>query len=123
MKLRILGNSIRLRLTQSEVQTFAEDGHVEDRIQFGPDTAMVYALHASNAASQLTVRYEAGRITVVVPSDQVKRWADTDQVGLEATQPIDGTEVLSILVEKDFKCLHGPATRQDADAFPHPMAE
>ena len=35
MKLRIRGNSIRLRLSQQDVKVFGEKGRVEDSIQFG----------------------------------------------------------------------------------------
>lgn len=122
MKLRILGNSIRLRLTQPEVETFAGEGVIEERIRFGAETVLTYALEAA-AVARPVARYDGRRVTVQVPSSQGKTWAETDQVGMEGTQPLDGGEVLTILVEKDFKCLHGPADRRDADAFPNPLAE
>jgi hypothetical protein len=34
MKLRIHGNSLRLRLSQSEVAQFSKTGYVEDSVQF-----------------------------------------------------------------------------------------
>ncbi len=121
MKLRIQGNSIRLRLTQSEVEAFGEHGHVEDRIRFKPGEYMVYVLEASDIVGHLAARYEAGRVTVQVPSAWVSKWVDTNQVGMEGEPRIEGDEVLTILVEKDFKCMHGPASRQEADAFPNPL--
>ena len=122
MKLRIQGNSLRLRLTQSEVEAFGERGHVEGRIRFRPGEFMVYALEASDIVSHLAARYVEGRVTVQVPSAWVSVWVETNQVGMEGEQRIEGDEVLSILVEKDFKCLHGPASRQEEDAFPNPLA-
>ena len=38
MKLRIKGNSIRFRLTQSEVQQLATVGKVTETLKFGPTT-------------------------------------------------------------------------------------
>ncbi len=121
MKLRIQGNSLRLRLTQSEVEAFGENGHVEERIRFRPGEYMVYALEASDVFDHLAAYYEEGRVTVQVPSAWVSKWVDTNQVGLEGERRIEGDEVLTILVEKDFKCMHGPASRQEADAFPNPL--
>ena len=35
MKIRIKGNSIRLRLTKTEVDNFAANGFVEEKTEFG----------------------------------------------------------------------------------------
>ena len=120
MKLRIQGNSLRLRLTQSEVEAFGERGHVEEHIRFRPGEFMVYTLEASDVVGHMDAHYGEGRVTIRVPSGQVAAWVETNQVGMEGEQPIEGDERLTILVEKDFKCLHGPAERQEEDAFPHP---
>ena len=123
MKLRIQGNSVRLRLTQSEVAAFGEDGHVEVRTRFRPGEYLIYTLKATDIVKSLSVRYSESRINVLVPTAVAKAWVETDQVGMEDTQRIDDREALTILVEKDFKCLHGSADRIDADAFPNPLAE
>jgi hypothetical protein len=122
MKLRILGNAIRLRLTQPEVAAFGEHGRVVEHIRFRPGEYMTYALEASDVVDHLAARYEDERITVRVPSAWVAGWVETDAVSLEGTQPIEGEAALEILIEKDFKCLHGPESRIDADAFPNPLA-
>lgn len=122
MKIRIRGNTLRVRLSQSEVDTFREQGHVEERIRFGPGERLVYAMEASPTVGHLAAHYEEGRITIQVPTGWVPAWLDTDQVSLEGEQLIEGDEVLSILVEKDFQCLHRPPTKEDADTFPHPLA-
>ena len=41
----------------------------------------------------------------------------------EGEQPIERDAVLTILVEKDFQCLHKTEAEKDPDAFPHPLAE
>ena len=123
MKLRILDNSIRLRLTQSEVAAFGEHGRVAVRSHFMPCQILTYALEASDRVDHLAAQYDAESITVLVPSAMVSGWVDTNQVGLEGEQPIEGSETMTILVEKDFKCLHGPADRVEADAFPNPLAQ
>ncbi len=123
MKLRIQGNTLRLRLTQPEIDAFRRQGAVQETIRFQPGERLVYSLETSETVSDLRVRYHHGRITVLLPAARVAGWIDTDQVGLSGEQVIEGDQVLTILVEKDFQCLHKTAADQDADAFPHPLAK
>ena len=44
MKLRIQGNSLRLRLTQKEVAQLCEWGRVESVVEFSPGQELVYLL-------------------------------------------------------------------------------
>ena len=123
MKLRIKGNSLRLRLSQPEVAQFREDGHVEERIRFGPGRRLLYVLEATDVARQLRARFDGERIVVQVPAARAATWTGTDQVSLEGEQSIEGDEVLTILVEKDFQCLHKEPEAKDPDAFPHPLEQ
>jgi len=45
MKLRIRGNSLRLRLLRGEVQQFGETGRVTETIQFGASPAAQLSSH------------------------------------------------------------------------------
>jgi hypothetical protein len=46
MKLRLQGNSVRLRLTRSEVERLRETGLVEESIEFGSGESLVYRLQS-----------------------------------------------------------------------------
>jgi len=122
MKLRIRGNTLRLRLSQAEVEQLERTGRVEDATGFGPGRRLVYALQASGTATQLSAHYEKDTITVLVPETLAGTWIGTDQVSLEGEQPTGTDDTLAVLVEKDFKCLHREGDAADADAFPHPRA-
>jgi len=123
MKLRIRGNSLRLRLTRSEVSRLDESARVEEMIEFGPEPhqRLRYAIESSTDTSEITVSYDDGRILVQVPRSAVRQWSETDQISLGGEQPLAGNAKLSLLVEKDFACLTGREGDEDADAFPHPM--
>ncbi|MFP4090458.1 MAG: DUF7009 family protein [Cyclobacteriaceae bacterium] len=122
MKLRIRGNTIRLRLTKTEVEQFGKEGHVQESLLFGPDPAQHFryeiVTHAS--VSQLAVAYENHAIRIMVPQPMAEKWVHTDEVGFE--QEVNtGSESIHLLVEKDFQCLH----RDDAeepDNYAHPLA-
>ena len=48
MKLRIRGNSIRLRLSRTEVAQFAGNGNVEDTVEFGSSQpGLVYCIRTT----------------------------------------------------------------------------
>lgn len=120
MKLRIQGNSLRLRLNQSEVAQFSKTGFVEDRIQFGPGAKFVYTLEASSSLPEPQASYQDSWLRVEIPAAAAKEWYTTDRVSLSGEQPIEAGQVLSILIEKDFQCVHGD---RDPDAFPNPIEE
>jgi hypothetical protein len=115
MKLRLHSNSVRLRLSQSEVDQLGETGRVEESIEFAPDRALHYSIESAEIPAP-SAALDGGSIRVRLPRTDVKQWIETDQTGIEATQG-----PLRLLVEKDFKCIHrdGP---EDADSFPNPLA-
>jgi hypothetical protein len=123
MKLRLQSNSIRLRLKRSEVEQLARTGRVEEQIVFGAgsETSLTYVLETSTAVKDLTANLKAGRIIVQVPVETARRWATSNEVGLERVQPTGDEFGLHLLIEKDFACLNG-TTEQNADTFPNPLA-
>lgn len=123
MKLRIRGNSVRLRLTRGEVEQFGKTGLVEDTVEFGfePHQRFVYALSAADADNPTAV-FENNRMTVSVPKRIAEEWVRTNQVGIRAEQTIAAGRTLGILVEKDFACLEERAGEDESDAFPHPLS-
>ena len=86
MKLRIRGNTLRLRLTQGEVRQLRASGEVSDAVHFGPDRALHYALVAGEV-DEPRARFEGDRITVELPRASANAWADSDAVGIEHDQP------------------------------------
>src|SRR5687767_7792597 len=120
MKLRINGNSIRLRLLRSEVERFAAEGHVLGETRFGP-SALRYSLLMSSDAESITARFANNEIEVAIPEKIGREWAVGDAVALENAQTVDDSEPLTILIEKDFACLDRPDDPDRDDAFPNPQ--
>ena len=119
MKLRIQGDSLRLRLTQTDVRTLTDTGAVADEMQVTPGAALRYGLHATDTEA-LTATLDGGTLTVRIPRAWVASWMESDTVGFEGEVPAGDGRTLSILVEKDFACLE--EDREEADAFPNPHA-
>src|SRR5271157_299379 len=107
MKLRIRGNSIRLRLGESEVAQLVKGGRVSESIQFSafPRNQLTYTVVTSPAEKEITARLADSEIKVTVPEALGQAWANSAQVGLIHVQPIASEVNLAILIEKDFRCL------------------
>ncbi len=121
MKIRIKGNSLRLRLTQPEVQQLHQEDSVEEVIMLGIDPSK--HLHYKIMKSKdivINVDYKPNHLMVTVPENMLTTWATTNQVGLEHQIKLEGEEQLSILIEKDFKCLQDRANEDESDMFPNP---
>ena len=121
MKLRIRGDSLRLRLTRSEVQRLDETGEVRETIHFGP-SALDYVLRRGEGSIP-HAHFEGSSISVELPRESVEAWARSDQVSIVVEQELPEGQ-LRLLIEKDFKCLapREGTDEDDSDAFPHPGA-
>jgi hypothetical protein len=116
MKLRIQGNSLRLRLTRSEVVGLHRNGVIEETTQFSIGGSLTYRIQRRASIQNIQAEVADRTITVYVPAGALDAWATSDDVGLAAR---DG--VLKIAIEKDFRCLTRPREEEgEADAYPHP---
>jgi hypothetical protein len=120
MKLRIKGNSIRLRLLRSEVDRFEVAGQISETIEFGGSSFLRYALVMSPEATEVSARFRGNELAIVVPRTLAREWASGNDVGFDGEQSVGSGETLTILVEKDFVCLDRPNDPDRADAFPNP---
>lgn len=122
MKLRIQGNSLRLRLTQKEVGLVRNRGVVESLIEFAPGHSITYLLEGSLGAQTISATFDGRAIRVTIPMHQMTDWVEGDQVGIEARLNTG----VQLLVEKDFKCLHRSVEQEPDDLtfgepYPHPL--
>jgi len=123
MKLRIRGNSLRLRLKRGEVDSLAAGNKLIEETEF-PGSVFSYSLQLSDD-EDMVATFANGRIEVSMPREIIPEWADTDLVTLYTEQELPGESKLEILVEKDFSCLepgHHRNCEDDQDTYPHPSA-
>jgi hypothetical protein len=114
MKLRISSNSLRLRLTRSEVEEFAANGSYECAIDLAGGR-LTYRLERADVEAT-TARLSECTITVRVPSAAADRWTGSEDVGINALT----AGSLKITIEKDFACLKPRAGEDTEDHYPHP---
>lgn len=121
MKLRIKGNSLRLRVSCSDVDRLLEKGRIEETIHFGFDAEarLTYALEHTNASQEIAALHRAREVAIVLSSVSARQWAASpEQVGIYGSVCVRNGE-LALLVEKDFACLDD-ANADNEDTFPNP---
>lgn len=120
MKIRIKGNSIRIRMTKPEVEYFGKEKYLEEQVNFG-NSKLLYALSCHRGVKLLTAEYENNKITLHIPVALADEWVSTNKVGCESAIDLNDGKKLYILVEKDFKCLDNTEEDQ-SDNYPNPLA-
>lgn len=118
MKIRIQRNSVRFRLSKTDVEQLGTVGYVKEATAFGTSN-FYYAVKQDPASETLSAEFANGMITVFVPTAFTKDWATNNVVGIDANVPVDEQESLYLLVEKDFKCLDNVAEDQ-SDNYENP---
>lgn len=122
MKLRIHGNTLRLRLNRSDVEQFRQTGICAGALRFGPGSQLTYVLERTSRSTVMEAQYRQDCIRVLVPLETAQEWAGSDQISLSLNRTDHSGP--SLLIEKDFQCLErdDANANDDADAFPNPSA-
>jgi hypothetical protein len=123
MKLRIKGNSLRLRVSRSELAQFQAEGRIEETIHFAaaPEATLTYALESALRSSPVSVRYGSREVTVILSQDRARIWEAQNEVGVYTTLDMGPAGSLEVVVEKDFACLDR-SDEDNSDTFANPLA-
>ena len=121
LKLRIRGNTVRLRLTRGEVESVGRGEVVEESTQFPDGSVLRYQMVPGRVQEASQSSNDQGHvISIEVPSAQASDWANNEeQVGLTGDEPFV-VGPLEVLVEKDFSCVTPRAGEDTLDTFPNP---
>ena len=117
MKIRIKGNTLRIRLTQSEIEDLKKIGNVKECTEFPAGNTFSYQVVESN---KFECSFKENMVTVGLDSAHIQEWANSDQVSIGGDLNLEKDTKLSILVEKDFKCLT-ERPEDESDMFPNPL--
>jgi len=105
MKLRCTENSIRIRIRKSELDQLAQTKRVEEKIHFGNQIVLTFALSINETMQQVNATLLDNNLVVSLPKNAANEWINSNQVGIEVNKEIADNESLHILIEKDFPCL------------------
>jgi hypothetical protein len=112
MKIRIKGNSLRYRLTQSEVVKVWREGLLEEQTKLIPET-FIYAIKVGDT-EQLSAEFTGNKIILHISKAMIEELHDTQRVGFDGW-----SGSVRLLIEKDFTCLDNTEEDQ-SDNYPNP---
>jgi hypothetical protein len=112
MKIRIKGNSVRYRLTRSEVARLGKEGFLQETTAFASQP-FSYSIERTDA-EQLRVDFVQQQIVLYMPQAMIDEWVQTDRITFEGQ-----SGAVRILIEKDFVCLDHTDEDQ-SDNYPNP---
>ena len=118
MKIRMRRNSIRLRLTKTEVDSLSKIGFYTEETNF-PNNTLVYKISAKDTIEAMEASFKGNTITVYIPKKDCLDWPTNTKIGFQNTLKIDQDNTLSIMVEKDFVCMDETVEDQ-TDNYPNP---
>ncbi len=122
MKLRISGNSIRLRLSQSDVNLLVSEGKIAEKLLFPtPSHSFEYKLSILKSSDIPHVLFDGQKMIFEIPQLEINNWANSNQEGIYKTINIENNKELNLQIEKDYKCLH--KENETTDTFPNPKED
>lgn len=119
MKIRIKGNSVRYRLSKSEVAKFGVEGLLSEETEMLGGT-LIYALKRTQEEN-LNVSFSEGCITFGMPEAIAHQWVNSEEVGFQHRMLLPNGHEVFLLIEKDFVCIDNTFEDQ-SDNYPNPNA-
>jgi hypothetical protein len=124
MKLRIKGNSMRLRVSRSELARLLEGERVEETIHFSaaPDSYLTYGLQSAAQPAAIRIQWEPRNVTVLLSDERLRFWGRDAEVGIYESLDLGPSGSLEVIIEKDFACLDR-SDEENNDTFANPSTE
>ena len=121
MKLRLLDDSIRLRLSRSDVAVADEQGAVAGQTRFPHGGVFTYVLEALPNGVNASASFADDCMVVRLSAVEISAWAnDHEAISLRSSVRLSDGASLELLVEKDFTCLTHRHDEDQSDLFPNP---
>ncbi len=117
MKIRIKDNSVRFRLTKSEVAQLCQTQSIKAQTDFMSNT-FYYEIIASNTVNNLSIDFVDNKITLLFPRQEADIWQASERITYEFIST-EKQGPFKILLEKDFACLDH-STEDQSDNYPNP---
>lgn len=103
MKLRLEPGSIRIRLSDMDLQAWKASDHLVESLEVGNRQTISWELFRERGLESLHVDIHACRISVTVPFKVAERWIDSGETVLGEFLDVDGHGALRVVIERDLK--------------------
>ena len=119
MKLRTLNNTIRFRLSMSDLHGLNENGSIVEDLNFGLGKSFSYGIQKIDQESIVALDRMHDGLVLNVQSQAIEKLFQTDEIGIYDEIEEKEMPSLKISIEKDFKCLT-PRSEDESDLYPNP---
>jgi hypothetical protein len=104
MKLRIHDNTLRLRLSDEELERFVKSGYIESSLRFGPEdgSLLVYSLRKNPGATEVSAKLVGDTIRFGIGPEQAELLNSGDEYFFESEHSLGGEDSIKIFVERDL---------------------
>ncbi len=113
MKLRLRGNTIRLRLLEGEVARLAQGDEIRETL---PTPLPFHFAVRPADVGELRASFDGQTLVVEAPREWCSGWAASDEVGRRTQGALD------ILIEKDWACTTAREGEENVGTYPNPLA-
>ncbi len=117
MKLRILDDTIRIRISQPEMNLLADGKAISTICHMYPNHLEVEVLPVR--VSELSLSFENHVILLKIPRAQLNEMHQSDMVGFDHTFEFDENQI-ALKFEKDFQCLTD-REEDESNLFKNPL--
>jgi hypothetical protein len=105
MKIRIKGNTIRVRCTNDEISKIASGETVVNTTVFSPIDRMVFSISQWNL-SVFGAELKSSTTHISIPSELLISWTPNSELSIEGVVENGLEPGLKILIEVDLPCEH-----------------
>jgi hypothetical protein len=119
MKIRIKDNSIRYRLTKTEVKQLCTQYFITSQTVLASNT-LTYNIQVQDNIENLSADFVANTITLFFPKVDADAWYENEIITHQHTIKTINGSLLKLVLEKDFVCLdHSDEDQSDNYANPN----
>jgi len=119
MKVRLLNNSIRVRISKTEMKELAEQKYLCTKTSFTDNFLGTYLMVLDQES--ISIKLQNHRIEIKIPKAKIELMSADDQVGFTENIALENEEPLQFTLEKDFQCLE-PRSEDESDLYKNPKA-
>ena len=120
MKLRITEDSVRIRFTKLDLEVLKTTGSIEQCLAFpGTGKMLCYGISATDSGDESLV-WDEGKLEIFIQRNTISKWIESEDVGIYFQKTLEGGSLLSVTLEKDFRCLHSGQKENESKYFPNP---
>ena len=103
MKLRLEPGTIRLRLSEQDLDAWRVSDTLSESLELGNRQVLRWELRKIKGVEALTVDLDQCAVRIAVPYAAAERWLGSEATGLGEFLDVHGHGALQVMVERDLK--------------------